>query len=540
MGGQRKVIYAYNIMSNKSHLTPNQFEDENWTLEDIPSVFISWEYFNRNYTGWSWTKESNRNKYMEAIWGHNWKKLLEDERREFPQIDERRKYEAWMAEHPNYKPSSHIKKWLSGGSKNNNLTPMYMKHNDKIAHIHEFLSMMGKRPEHHSVGDYSKLEGMGLHHLPLHHHHRRVGGAIVMGDPQHYLTSPAHQSTHWRNTAPMSYSHIVEGGRHRPPSAMRKRTGGAINDAYRKELQDYVFDEIQKIRKPTSLDYFAFRPDYRQYIMERITPEIDKFLAGYYGFQMGLKTRFKSSKIYTDLMDYIIPVLESKWPTMANNEEDLKNGMISNGPSNNQINNFQNYAHPHADPNSHLNRPSGRGRHRPLLRKRRGGAIISGGVPSVETGFESPMSYAHLSGGMINPMKPDGTMMTKKEIKMVQLRNKLMNRPKKRSGGVIPIGLGYDSDSGSDSDSDRGLPSRRRGRRGAGFWGSVSNGLNSMSLIPIPTLPPKGGGRGKLGIGGKHLLHAHHQSYLAKYPTTKFKTIEAFAKKFGKGLGCYC
>jgi len=104
-------------MSNKSHLTPNQFGDEDWTLTETPSVFITWEYFNRNYTGWSWTKESNRNKYMEAIWGHNWKKMLEDERREFPQIDERRKYDEWMANHPNYKPSSHIKKWLSGGAR---------------------------------------------------------------------------------------------------------------------------------------------------------------------------------------------------------------------------------------------------------------------------------------------------------------------------------------------------------------------------------------------------------------------------------------
>jgi len=394
-----------------------------------------------------------------------------------------------------------------------------MKHNDKIAHIHEFLEMMGKRPERHSVGDYSKLEGMGLHHLPLHHHHRRVGGALTMGDPQHYLVSPAHQSTHWRNTAPMSYSHILEGGRHRPRI---RRTGGAINEAYRRELQDYVFQQIQRIRKPTPLDYFAFRPDYRQYIMERITPEIDKFLNGYYGFQTGLITWFASSKIYTDLMDYIIPVLQSVWPTMADNEENIKSGMYDTGGEYQDMDDDDN--DPRTDPNGihrtnggPITRPSGKssgkGRHRPLLRKRRGGAIISGGIPSVETGFESPMSFAKLSGGMINPMKPDGTMMTKKEIKMVQLRNKLINRPK-RKGGVIPIGLGYDSDSGSSSDSDRELPRRRRGRRGAG--------------------------KGKLGIGGKHPLHAHHQHYLAKHPTTKFKTLEAFAKKFGKGLGYCC
>ena len=44
----------------------------------------------------------------------------------------------------------------------------------------------------------------------------------------------------------------------------------------------------------------------------------------------------------------------------------------------------------------------------------------------------SPMSYSHLVGGMINPMLPDGTMMTQREIKAVQARNRRMNR--KRGG----------------------------------------------------------------------------------------------------------
>jgi hypothetical protein len=431
---------------------------------------------------------------------------------------------------------------------------------------------MGKRPESHSVGDYSKLEGMGLHHLPLHHHHRRVGGALTMGDPQHYLTSPAHQSTHWRNTAPMSYSHIVDGGRHRPRI---RRTGGAISEAYRKELQDYVFDQIQRIRKPTPLDYFAFRPDYRQYVMERITPEIDRFLSGYYGLQLGLKTRFASSKIYTDLMDHIIPVLQSVWPTMADNEKANNSGMNDTGGEYQDMDDDDN--DPRTDPNGihrtrggPITRPSGKssgkGRHRPLLRKRRGGAIISGGVPSIETGFESPMSYAKISGGavisgpagvgtrddylyslskpviwgkkkggMINPMKPDGTMMTKKEIKMVQLRNKLINRPKRK---------GYDSDSGSSSDSDRELPRRRRRGGGMDLASMFAYGMkNKDEIADLTKLGMKlltGKGRGKLGIGGKHPLHAHHQHYLAKHPTTKFKSLEAFAKKFGKGLGYCC
>jgi hypothetical protein len=50
------------------------------------------------------------------------------------------------------------------------------------------------------------------------------------------------------------------------------------------------------------------------------------------------------------------------------------------------------------------------------------------------------MSFAspYMQGGMINPMKPDGTMMTQKEIKAVQARNRRMN--KRMTGGLVGIG----------------------------------------------------------------------------------------------------
>jgi len=68
-----------------------------------------------------------------------------------------------------------------------------------------------------------------------------------------------------------------------------------------------------------------------------------------------------------------------------------------------------------------------------------GGAIRTGrrGRPRK---VASPMSMSHLVGGMINPMLPDGSMMTQKQIKAVQARNRRMNKRMLTGMGMAGIG----------------------------------------------------------------------------------------------------
>jgi len=110
--------------------------------------------------------------------------------------------------------------------------------------------------------------------------------------------------------------------------------------------------------------------------------------------------------------------------------------------------------------------PRGRGGARHHIRRRRVGGVIPVGMdyPTIHHGglyspmsyslggaihtgrrgrprkVASPMSMSHLVGGMINPMLPDGSMMTQKQIKAVQARNRRMNKRMLTGMGMAGIG----------------------------------------------------------------------------------------------------